>query len=1164
MFEVPNDIRCHPPNATMIVFPPRFTRLTLRALLLISLATMSLHAQQPPRAQPSPAPRRPQSDSGRTKAVATDTTRNRRAANQDTSTTGDSTVSPNGGRSGDPYAGLKLRSIGPAMISGRIVDLAVNPRDKKTWYIGAAAGGVWKTTNAGTTWTPVFDNQSTYSIGAITIDPKNPNTIWVGTGENNAQRAVAYGDGVYRSIDGGRSWQNMGLHESEHIGKIIVDPRNSDIIYVAAQGPLSRAGGDRGLFKSTDGGHTWGKLLDPGKWAGVSDIAQDPRNPDVLLATSWQRIRRTYGYVAGGPESALWRSTDGGTTWRRSQAGLPNDAELGRIGLAMSPANPDVVYAIMEASNDRGGTFRSRDGGVSWEKMSSFNTIGLYYAELFADPVDVDRVYAVDVRNMVSEDGGRTFRPVGERNKHVDNHVIWIDPTDVDHLLIGCDGGLYESFDRGQSYKFFANLPLGQFYRVDVDQNAPFYKVHGGTQDNGSVGGYARTRSNQGITNADWSVTGGGDGFVSKVDPKDPFIVYNESQHGSLQRVDLRAGESVSIVPQPEPGEDALRWYWDSPVIISPFSNTRLYFAAQRLYRSDDRGESWKALTPDLSRQIDRDRIKLMDRVWSIDAVARNTSSSFFGAIVAISESPLKEGQLWIGTDDGTIQVSENGGQNWRKIEHFPGVPDTTQVARVIPSSHDPNTVYAAFDGHMSGDFKPYLLESKDLGRSWTSIAGNLPNKGTVYTIIDDPVDTKLLFAGTEFGLYFSKNNGQTWTRLRGGLPTIQVRDLVIQPQTNDLVVATFGRSFYVLDDITPLRAMTSETLADAAALFPVRRAPLYAPSNFGAPGGNGSQGSGSYIASNPPFGAMFTYYLKSTIRSRREQRQQAERAAARQGRDVFPPSWDSLRTEDREEAPAIELTVSDAQGHVVRRLTGPLQQGFQRVAWDLRLPAPTIALAGRAANADDEEEGFGFGRGTVGPYAPPGMYQLALAKRVDGVTTPLGAPQRFEVYPLDSDENAGRTAAVIAFQEQAAKLQRAMMGANSVAGELSTRVAALLRALDETPNAPVQLATDVRSIERDLRAIREQLNGDPTLSRRQEPTTPSLMGRMQVMTQGARSLEPPTATQRRQYEILSTEFAALLTKLRAIADTRMRTVEASAEQAGAPWTPGRIPEWKP
>jgi hypothetical protein len=546
--------------------------------------------------------------------------------------------------------------------------------------------------------------------------------------------------------------------------------------------------------------------------------------------------------------------------------------------------------------------------------------------------------------------------------------------------------------------------------------------------------------------------------------------------------------------------------------------------------------------------------------------VARNTSSSFFGAIVAVSESPLKEGQLWIGTDDGTIQVSENAGQSWRKIASFPGVPDTTQVARVVPSSHDANTVYAAFDGHMSGDYKPYVVKSTDLGRSWTSIAGNLPNKGTVYAIVDDPVDPSLLFAGTEFGLFFTKNNGQTWTRLRGGLPTIQVRDLVIQKQTSDLVVATFGRSFYVLDDISPLRTMTRETLAEEAALLPVRRTPLYGPAATLSAGSNGSQGSNAFAAPNPQYGAVFTYYLRNQIRSRRELRQQAERAAARQGRDVFPPSWDSLRTEDREEPPAVVLTVSDAQGRVVRRITGPVQQGIQRVAWDLRLPGPTITLAGRAANPDDDEEGGGFGGrgGGVGPYVPPGAYQVSLAKRVDGVTTSLGQPQRFEVYLLDSDENNGRPPAVIAFDEQATKLQRAMMGANLLAGELSTRVDALRRAVEETPNAPAQLPSDVRALERDLREIREQLNGDPTLNRRQEPTPPSLMGRLQVMMQGTRSLEAPTATQRHQYDILSTEFATVLTRLRAIADTRLRTVEATAEQAGAPWTPGRIPEWKP
>jgi photosystem II stability/assembly factor-like uncharacterized protein len=1053
------------------------------------------------------------------------------------------------------------------MVSGRISDIAVNPRDKRIWYVGVAAGGVWKTTNAGTTFTPVFDQQTTYSIANVVIDPHNPNIVWVGTGENNAQRAVSYGDGVYKSVDAGRTWQNTGLRESEHIGKIVIDPRNSDVVYDAAQGPLSTKGVDRGLFKTTDGGRTWKKVLDGGQWAGVSDVVIDPRNPDVLLATTWQRIRRTYGYVAGGPESGLWRSTDGGATWKKSQTGMPND-ELGRIGLAMSPANPDVVYAIFEAggaggrgagggANNRGGFYRSRDGGVSWERMSNYSTIGLYYSELFADPVNVDRVYAVDVRNMVSEDGGRTFRPVGEREKHVDNHVIWIDPADVDHLIIGCDGGLYESHDRGQNYKFFANLPLGQFYRVDADNNAPFYRVYGGTQDNGSVGGLSRTRASSGVSNADWFVTAGGDGFVSKVDPKDPNIVYAESQHGVMQRDNLLTGEAVSIVPQPEPGEPALRWYWDAPLIVSPHSNTRLYFAAQRLYRSDDRGNSWKTVSPDLSRQIDRNRIRLMDRVWSVDAIAKNTSSSLFGLIVAVSESPIKEGQLWVGTDDGLIQVSEDGGTTWRKMSSFPGVPDTTQVARVTPSSHDANTVYAAFDGHMLGDYKPYLLESTDLGRSWHSIAGNLPAKGTVYAVIDDPKDPNILYVGTEFGLFFTRNRGQQWTRLRGGLPTIQVRDLVVQKPTDDLVVGTFGRGIYILDDLAALRAATPTVLAQDAALLPVRRTPLYMQSNLFAPGSTGWQGGDIFTASNPPFGATFLYTLKSEIRTRRAQRLAAERTTERKGGDVFYPSWDSLRVEDREEPPAILLTVSDAQGNVVRRLTGPTTAGVQRVAWDLRYAGATPQRA-IAAN-DDDDEGGPRNRG-AGPFVPPGTYSVALAKRVDGVVTPLGQPQKFEVYNLDGMPT--RTQAVLAFEQQVLKLQRAVIGANSLVDELSTRVQSLARAVDETPSAGASLATDVRKVESDLRDMREALNGDPTMSRRQEPAPPSLLGRLNVLTQTTRSLDAPTATQQHQYDIVAGEFAKIDARLHTLVDTELKRVEASAEAAGVPWTSGRLPVW--
>jgi len=1070
-----------------------------------------------------------------------------------------------------PYNGLKLRSIGPALTSGRIADIAVHPRDKRIWYVAVASGGVWKTTNAGTTWTPVFDNESSYSIGTVVIDPKNPNVVWVGTGENNAQRSVSYGDGLYKSVDGGRSWQNVGLKQSEHIGKILIDPRNSDVVYVAAQGPLFNRGGDRGLFKTTDGGKTWKKVLDGGAWSGASDVVLDPRNPDVLVATTWQRFRRQWGYIAGGPQSGIWRSTDGGATWKKSQTGFPPNEDLGRVGLAIAPANADVVYAIAEAANARGGFFRSRDGGVSWERMSAYQAGGLYYNEIFVDPVNVDRVYAVDVQVQITEDGGRNFRRLGERNKHVDNHVVWIDPDDTEHLLIGCDGGLYESFDRGQNYRFFANLPITQFYHVDTDNALPFYRVFGGTQDNFSLGGPSRTRTEHGITNADWFVTAGGDGFVSRVDPKDPNTVYAESQHGNLQRFNLLTGESINIVPQAEPGEPPLRWHWDTPLIISPHANARLYFASDRVYRSDDRGTTWRAVSPDLSRQIDRNKLKLMDRVWSVDAVAKNTSTSFYGSVVTLNESPVKEGLLVAGTDDGLIQVSENGGQSWRKIDHFPGVPDTTFVSRVTPSQFDANTLYASFDNHKSGDYKPYVVKSTDLGKSWTSIAGNLPERGTVYVVIEDPIDRNLLFVGTEFGLYVTTNGGQRWTRLRGGLPTIQVRDLAIQKREDDLVVATFGRGFYILDDIAPLRALTTQVIAAEATLLPVKRASMYV---LASPlGGTGAsfQGASFYLAPNPAPGAVFTYYLNHELRSRRARRQAAERDAARGGKDVMYPAWDSLKAEDREEPPTIILTVSDQEGRVVRRLTGPTTAGVQRVTWNLRYPTPNppgVAGGGGGeggeAREPEQETPFGGG-GPSGPMVAPGRYSVALAKRVDGVVTTIGEPQTFAVAPLDSSVTP-RSAAVVAFQQKTAALQRALLGANAVANETMSRIQLLKRAIQETPTADDKLGAEARRIEAELRQIQMSLSGDPTVARRQEPTPPSLLNRVNGIANSlwSNTMEDATATQKRQYEIAAGELGGLLDRLRTLVEQDLKRVEDQAETAGVPWTSGRVPVWKP
>src|SRR5437588_2231201 len=528
----------------------------------------------------------------------------------------------------NPLASLKLRSIGPALMSGRVVGFAVHPDDRSRYFVAVASGGVWKTMNAGVSWTPVFDGEGSYSIGCVVLDPKNPNTVWVGTGENNSQRSVAYGDGVYKSIDGGRSWVNLGLKQSEHIGKILIDPRDSDVVYVAAQGPLWGPGGDRGLYKTTDGGKSWKKVLSISENTGVTDVVLDPRNPDVLLAASYQRRRHVWTLINGGPESALYRSTDGGANWTKLKTGLPT-TELGRIGLAMAPSNPDIVYAIIESTEKKGGIFRSNDFGVTWEKRNDFDAQAQYYAHLVVDPKNPDRFYVMSVFLQVSNDGGKTLSGLGERWKHVDNHEIWIDPNNTNYYLVGCDGGIYESFDQGANWKFLSNLPITQFYDIAVDDAAPFYPVYGGTQDNFTLGGPARTRSVHGISNSDWFVTQGGDGFHSRVDPKDPNTVYSEAQYGALARYDRRTGDAWGVQPQPGKDEPPLRWNWDSPLLISPHAHTRLYFAAQQLFRSDDRGDTWKAVSPDLTRQLNRNDLPVMGRVWSVDAVAKNLSTSF-------------------------------------------------------------------------------------------------------------------------------------------------------------------------------------------------------------------------------------------------------------------------------------------------------------------------------------------------------------------------------------------------------------------------------------------------------------------------------------------------------------------------------------------------------
>lgn len=737
------------------------------------------------------------------------------------------------------FGGMRFRSIGPAATSGRVIAFAVDPTDRAKYYVAVASGGVWKTVNSGTTFTPVFDGEGAFSIGAIALDPKNPATVWVGTGERNSQRSVAYGDGVYRSDDGGRSWRNVGLKTSEHIGRIAIDPRDSNVVFVAPQGPLWSPGGERGLYKTTDGGRTWKAVIPGTEHTGATDVVIDPTNPDIMYAATWQRRRHFYTLINGGPESAVYKSTDGGNTWTRLRSGLP-PGDLGRIGLAISPADTNVVYATVEASGQLSGVFRSSDRGATWERTSPSIAQGMYYGQIVADPKNVDRIYIPNVVNQVSDDGGRT-QTLGERLKHVDNHALWVDPNNTDYILVGCDGGVYESFDRGANWHFKANLPVAQFYDVTVDNQSPFYNVYGGTQDNNSLGGPAKTRSTSGILNSDWFTTNGGDGFQSRVDPTDPNIIYAESQNGGLVRFDKRTGERVGIAPMEGKGIESQRYNWDSPIIISPHLHTRLYFAGHKLFKSENRGDDWKVISGDLSRGIDRNTLPVMGKVWGPDAIAKHQSTALWGNASALSESPKKQGLIYIGTDDGLIQVTENDGGSWRKVDKIAGIPEMSYVQRILASQHDASTVYPLFNNHQNGDFKPYPIKSTDAGKTWTSIASNLPPRGSTYAIAEDHVNPNLLFLGTEFGFFFSVDGGGKWIQIRAGLPVIAVRDIAIHKGENDVVLATFGRGIYVLDNYAPLRQVTRATVDKSSELFPVKDALMYVRSNASLAGSQGS-----------------------------------------------------------------------------------------------------------------------------------------------------------------------------------------------------------------------------------------------------------------------------------------------------------------------------------
>lgn len=853
--------------------------------------------------------------------------------------------------------GLRFRSIGPAVTGGRIHDIEALPDDPATLYVASASGGLWKSTNQGTTWRAIFDHQPVSTFGDVAIAPSDPDVVWAGTGEQQNRQSTSWGNGVYRSLDGGRTWNHLGLEETRHIARVRVHPDDPDVAWVAAPGNLWRPSTERGVFRTLDGGRSWEHVLAVDTLTGAIDLALDPSNPEVLYAATYQRLRRAWGFNGGGPGSGIWKSTDGGETWTRLTAGLPT-GDLGRIGLALSPADPAVVYAMVEHASET-GTYRSDDAGATWRRVNRLNPRPMYYSHIVADPADADRVYVLATEFYMSEDGGRTFRemptrPTYDVGVHSDHHALWIDPGDTRHFYLAGDAGLHESFDRGETYRRINNIPIGQFYAIGLDDRDPFF-IYGGMQDNHSWMGPSATRRFIGIINDDWSQTGFGDGMYQQPEPGNPRVVYVLAQNGGIHRVDPETGDRLDVSPAPPEGEE-YRFDWVTPALVSRHDPATVYVGGNRLFISRDRGASWSH-TEDLTKRIDRDTLELMGVRGSEPMLSKHDGTAFFGEITTIAESPLDPSILWVGTDDGNVQVSRDGGDTWTEVgRHLPRPSPTTYVSRVTASGAGPGVAYAALDAHRDGDFAPYLYRTDDFGRTWRSALADLPvAAGSVNEVVEHPRRPALLFLGTEHGLFASVDAGERWARLGADLPTTLYDDLAIHERDNALVAGTHGRSLWILDDLTPLEEWTADVGSAPAHLFTPKAGTIrhwWKSTSY--------RGQAAYAGENPPIGVLLHYHLSAPE--------------------------DSAR-----------ILVARPGGEVVRELAVPGEPGvIHRVVWDLRHPPPPT-MAGSFGGAregvvESERElpELPHSIEPHGPFVSPGRYEVTLVANGERATRPL------------------------------------------------------------------------------------------------------------------------------------------------------------------------------